>query len=136
MASAALRNVSNSNTCTGAMALGSTGVRINSDAGTLNLAGNITGSGYALTFGDAGDAVVTGVIGTGTGTLTKDGAGMVVLDAASANTYTGLTTISAGKAPDPSEATPSAARPPGRWFPPAPRWNSTIAPRCSPPPNP
>ena len=93
----ALRNISGSNTYGGAITLGSA-TRINSDAGTLTLdvaSGNaITGTNQNLTFGGAGNITVNDAIATGTGTLTKDGAGTLTLSAA--NTYTGLTTITAG----------------------------------------
>ena len=72
--------------------------RINSDSGTLTLnvaSGNaITGSNDDLTFGGAGNVTVADVIATGTGALTKDGAGTLTLSGA--NTYTGVTTVSAG----------------------------------------
>ncbi|MEA2723317.1 MAG: hypothetical protein QOH59_1088, partial [Gemmatimonadales bacterium] len=48
----------------------------------------------ALTVGGAGNTTVSGVIGTTSGTLTKDGTGTLALSAA--NTYTGVTTVSAG----------------------------------------
>ncbi len=89
----ALRNVSGNNSMAGAITLGSAS-EIASDAGTLTLSGNIGGSGRALTFDGAGDTIVSGVIGTGTGTITKNGSGTVTLTRA--NTYTGLTTVSAG----------------------------------------
>ncbi len=91
----ALRNLANANSATGAITLGSAS-RINSDAGTLTLsgAGNITGAGQSLTVGGAGNTTISKVIATTTGTLTKDGAGTLTLSGA--NTYTGLTTVSAG----------------------------------------
>ncbi|MBB5030452.1 autotransporter-associated beta strand repeat-containing protein [Prosthecobacter vanneervenii] len=91
----ALRNISGTNTYGGLVTLGSSS-RINSDAGALTLSntGTITGSGLALTVGGAGNTTINSIIGTGTGTLTKDGAGTLALTAAS--TYTGVTTISAG----------------------------------------
>ena len=92
----ALRNISGNNTYGGLVTLGLDS-RINSDAGRLTLdvaSGNaITGS-YNLTFGGAGNITVADVIATSTGTLTKDGAGTLILSGA--NTYTGLTTVSAG----------------------------------------
>ena len=92
----ALRNISGTNTYGGAITLGSA-TRINSDAGTLTLdvasGSAITGT-QNLTFGGAGNVTVNDAIATGTGTLTKDGAGTLTLSAA--NTYTGLTTITAG----------------------------------------
>ncbi len=93
----ALRNVSGNNTWTGAITL-SGATRINSDSGTLTLdvgSGNaITGTAANLTFGGAGNVTVNDPIATTSGTLTKDSAGTLTL--AGDNTYTGLTTISAG----------------------------------------
>ena len=60
-----------------------------SGSGTVELA-----SGITLTTGDSGDDTVSGII-SGDGSLTKAGSGTLTLSAA--NTYTGDTTISAGK---------------------------------------
>jgi len=92
-AAGAIRNLANDNTWSAAITLGAT-PRINSDGGTLTLAGNISGAAQALTIGGAGSTTVGGVIGTTTGTLTKDGAGTLTLSTAA--TYTGVTTISVG----------------------------------------
>ena len=91
----ALRNISGTNTYGGLVTLGASS-RINSDAGTLTLsnAGTITGAGFDLTLGGAGNMTVTSIIGTGSGNLIKDGAGTVTLSGA--NTFTGTTTINAG----------------------------------------
>ena len=93
----ALRNVSGNNSWAGTITINST-IRINSDSGTLTLdvaSGNaITGSNDNLQFGGAGNVTVNDVIATGTGTLTKDGTGTLILNAA--NTYTGATTVNAG----------------------------------------
>ncbi len=89
----ALRNISGANAMSGAITLGSA-VRINSDAGTLTLSGNVGGAGQNLTVGGAGNMVIAGAIGTGTGSLTKDGTGTVTLTGT--NTYTGGTTVTAG----------------------------------------
>ncbi|WP_422002082.1 autotransporter outer membrane beta-barrel domain-containing protein [Reyranella sp.] len=89
----ALRSASGDNSFAGAIAL-SSAARINSDAGTLTLSGNIAGAGQALTIGGAGNTVISGIIGTATGTLTKDGTGVLTLTGS--NTYSGTTTISAG----------------------------------------
>ena len=92
----ALRNISGTNSYAGVITLGSA-TRINSDAGTLTLdvasGSAITGT-QNLTFGGAGNVTVNDAIATSTGTLTKDGAGTLTLSAA--NTYTGLTTVTAG----------------------------------------
>ena len=93
----ALRSVSGNNTYGGLLTLGSA-ARINSDTAgdtlTLSHTGTITGTGFGLTVGGAGDTVIAGIIGTGAGTLSKDGTGTLTLTGA--NSYTGTTTISAG----------------------------------------
>ncbi|HEX2830690.1 MAG TPA: autotransporter-associated beta strand repeat-containing protein [Burkholderiales bacterium] len=91
----ALRNLSGNNTVGGAVTL--TGAStIQSDAGnlTLNNANAITGTNQNLTFQGAGDAFVSGIIATGSGTLTKNGAGTLMLSGA--NTYAGTTAINGG----------------------------------------
>ena len=94
-AGGALRSVSGTNAYNGDITLAGA-ARINADAGLLNLtnAGTITGPGHGLTLGGAGNIVVSRVIGTGSGSLTKDGAGTATLNAI--NTYTGATTVSGG----------------------------------------
>jgi autotransporter-associated beta strand repeat/autotransporter-associated beta strand repeat/autotransporter-associated beta strand repeat/autotransporter-associated beta strand repeat len=89
----ALRNILDNNSWAGPVSLGSA-TRINSDAGTLTIGGNISGAAQNLTVGGAGDAIINGVIGTTTGTLTKDGVGTLTLGGT--NTYTGATTVNAG----------------------------------------
>jgi fibronectin-binding autotransporter adhesin len=91
----ALRNISGANTYGGLLTL-TNATRINSDSGTLTLTntGTISGATFGLTLGGAGDIVLNSVIGTTTGTLTKDGAGTVRLGAI--NTYGGVTTVGDG----------------------------------------
>ncbi len=89
----ALRNLANNNTVSGAITLGSA-ARINSDAGLLTVSNTISGAGLGLTVGGAGNTTISGVIGTTTGTLTKDSTGVLLLSAV--NTYTGATTASGG----------------------------------------
>ncbi|RFC45582.1 MAG: Autotransporter-associated beta strand repeat-containing protein, partial [Verrucomicrobia bacterium] len=91
----ALRNISGNNTYGGLVTLAAT-TRINSDAGTLTLsnAGTITGATFGLTVGGAGDTVINSIIGTTTGTVTRDGLGKLTLTGA--NTYTGATTLTTG----------------------------------------
>lgn len=67
---------------------------IGSLSGGGNLGGNVTLGANTLTVGDAGDTSFSGVISGTNGALTKQGAGSLTLSAA--NTYTGLTTVSAG----------------------------------------
>ena len=93
----ALRNTSGNNSWAGAITLGSN-ARINSDQDTLTLdvaSGNaVSGSDLNITFGGAGNVSVADAISLGTGTLTKDGNGILTLSAA--NSYSGTTTLSAG----------------------------------------
>ena len=91
----ALRNISGTNTYAGLLTLAGT-TRINSDSGTLNIsnAGTILGPTFGLTVGGAGDTTITSIIGTTTGTLTKDGLGTLTLSGA--NTFTGALTVQSG----------------------------------------
>jgi autotransporter-associated beta strand protein len=106
----ALRNISGDNSYTGLITQASNS-RINSDSGTLTLdvSGNAITGTHNLTFGGAGNITVTDPIATSTGTLTKDGSGILTFSAA--NTYSGTTTISAGtlvlqnNAPNPTSKT-------------------------------
>jgi autotransporter-associated beta strand protein len=68
-------------------------LRLQSDVGTLTLAGGVDNNGQTLTVDGAGNTTVTGVI-SDTGALTKNGAGTLQLSGA--NTYTGNTTINSG----------------------------------------
>jgi fibronectin-binding autotransporter adhesin len=61
---------------------------------TISNVGTITGSGLGLTLGGAQGGTLTSILGTGTGTLTKQNAGTWNL--AGVNTFTGNTTISGG----------------------------------------
>ncbi len=88
----ALENFTGNNTLTGAITVASNS-RVNSDAGTLTLAGNIALGANTLTVGGASHVTQNGII-SGTGGLTKDGAGTLTL--AGASTYTGATTVNAG----------------------------------------
>ena len=93
----ALRSVSGANTYAGLITLGNN-ARINNDdtanTFTVSNVGTITGSGFGLTVGGAGNTTIASIIGTGAGTFTKDGAGRVYLTGA--NTYGGLTTVNGG----------------------------------------
>jgi fibronectin-binding autotransporter adhesin len=85
----ALRNTSGDNTYGGAITLtGAT--RIHSDSGLLTLLGGISGT-QNLTLSGPGNINVSAVIGTSTGTLTKNGSGIVTLSAV--NTYSGSTNL-------------------------------------------
>ncbi|WP_395738056.1 beta strand repeat-containing protein [Prosthecobacter sp.] len=94
----ALRNVSGANTWTGGISIAAGATRINADAGSLLITGDISTSGSGnFNIGGNGDLEVSGVISgplalfkssVGGGTLTLSNAG---------NTYTGSTTIASGK---------------------------------------
>ncbi|MEX2360504.1 MAG: autotransporter-associated beta strand repeat-containing protein, partial [Gammaproteobacteria bacterium] len=92
----ALRNVSDDNTVSGVITLGSA-TTIGTLGGSLTITGGIDGtaSGHDITFDGAGDAIVSTAAIAGTGTnLIKDGAGTLTLSFA--NTYTGTTAVNAG----------------------------------------
>jgi len=90
----ALRNISGDNTQSGNITLGSAS-RIASDAGTLTVSGNVSGSDVGLTVGGAGNTAIQTAIGIGTGRLTKEGAGTLTLSGA--NAYSGGTLVSGGR---------------------------------------
>ncbi len=91
----ALRNLSGVNAVTGLVTLtGNTEVQ--SDAGSLTFmpsSGNAFTGNYNLTFDGAG-TTMSGALGIGTGSLTKQGTGTFNL--LTANNYTGNTTLSGG----------------------------------------
>jgi len=80
---------------TGLITLGSAS-SIVTNPGGINIAnaGTILGA-YGLTLGGLGNGSLVSILGTGTGSLTKSGAGTWTLSAA--NTFTGGTTLNAGK---------------------------------------
>lgn len=93
----ALRNISGNNSYAGLITIEHQGARINSDADTLTLSSNIVTAATDskdVTFGGAGNITVSTAAISGDGGVIKDGAGTVEL--ASANTYTGPTTINGG----------------------------------------
>ena len=99
----AIRNISGNNTLSGALTIANNTTNlIQSDAGTLLLSGTINSSSTAsrnLTLSGAGNITISaamnlnGSAGT-TGTLTKNGTGYATIT--NANTFSGLTTVSAG----------------------------------------
>ncbi|MFC1508338.1 autotransporter-associated beta strand repeat-containing protein [Candidatus Omnitrophota bacterium] len=88
-----LVNVSGDNTWAGTIATAAGAIDIKSTLNTLTLSGAISGT-QALNFNTTGHVVVSGVIGTGAGTVTKTGTGTLQLDGV--NTYTGATSINGG----------------------------------------
>lgn len=94
-AGGALRNLANLNTWSGAITLGTTGARINSDAGTLSITGGITGATLPLTIGGSGNITCsTTAIATTSGIITKDGLGSLTLSFLNSNT--GTLTVNSG----------------------------------------
>jgi fibronectin-binding autotransporter adhesin len=89
----ALRNVSGNNNYSGAITLGSAS-RINSDNGILQIDGAIGGAGQNLTVGGAGHVIINTGLNTGSGTLTKDGDGILALNGV--DTFTGNVTVNQG----------------------------------------
>lgn len=82
---------------TGAVTLGASSFDSTITANGTNIAvtlASIAGTNRSVTIGGSGNTTVTGVIGTGTGNLTKTGSGTLTLSGV--NTYTGATTINGG----------------------------------------
>jgi len=94
--SGALRNLNGTNTYGGAVTLTADST-ITSELGLLTLdvaSGNAIAGTFNLTFNGAGSITVADPIATSTGTLTKNGTGLLILSGA--NTYTGTTTVTDG----------------------------------------
>lgn len=89
----AIQNISGNNTFTGPVTVASAS-RIQSDAGTLTLAGNIALGTNSLTVGGAASTALNGAI-SGSGSLTKAGAGTLTLSGNNA-AYTGAVNVNAG----------------------------------------
>jgi autotransporter-associated beta strand protein len=91
----ALRNSGGADTYAGLITLGSSS-SIWGSGGTIAITntGTITGAGCNLTLEGTQGGSMSSIIGTGTGTLTKDEPGTWTLSAA--NTFTGLTTVLQG----------------------------------------
>ncbi|HZO01900.1 MAG TPA: filamentous hemagglutinin N-terminal domain-containing protein, partial [Burkholderiales bacterium] len=73
--------------------VGQLGLTLNAGAGGITSLQNVNTNGGVLTFNSAGAMTQAGVI-SGTGSVVKQGTGTLTLS--SANTYTGVTTVSAG----------------------------------------
>jgi autotransporter-associated beta strand protein len=89
----ALRSLAGSNTWSGPVTLGSA-TRINADADLLTLAAAITNGPNLLTFGGAGNILLSGSIVGGAGNVVKDGAGTLTL--IRSNTFSGATFVNGG----------------------------------------
>ncbi len=89
----ALRNISGSNSWSGAITLAASST-IDADAGTLDVEANIVNSTSTATFTNVGTIIFNGALGSGTGAFVKYGTGLLSLGGT--NTYTGTTTIYAG----------------------------------------
>ncbi len=90
----AVQNVSGNNTLSGAVTLTGSS-RLQSDSGLLNLSNTVALGANTLNVGGDGNTAISYAI-SGTGTLTKDGAGTLTLSGTAANTYSGATTVNAG----------------------------------------
>ncbi len=96
LATGALQNTSSSSVnYSGLITLGAASTII-SNYGDINITntGTISGATFGLTIGGAGNGSLSSILGTTSGTLTKNGLG--VWTASGLSTYTGVTTISAG----------------------------------------
>ena len=88
-----LSNVAGANIFVGAVTLSAPST-IGSTSGTLTLTGGINNGGFLATFSGIGNTAVSSTKITGSGSLTKNGTGTLLLSAA--NDFTGVTTINAG----------------------------------------
>ncbi|MDB6059320.1 MAG: autotransporter-associated beta strand repeat protein, partial [Verrucomicrobiales bacterium] len=92
--SSAITNSAGNNTINAPVTSGGA-LRLQSDSGTLTGAGAVANGGQTLTADGSGNTTVSGII-SGTGALTKTGGGTLQLSGTSANTYSGLTTVTSG----------------------------------------
>jgi len=97
----AVRNTAGTNSWTSAITLLAP-TRFHSDAGTLNLthsggaASNIISGTHALTFSGNGNIVLGSRLNTSSGTVTKEGTGMLTVSGDGGTVLTGATTINGG----------------------------------------
>jgi autotransporter-associated beta strand protein len=94
-ADGALRNISGDNSLAGTVTLGAN-ARINTDAGSLTVTGDFTGTSQTLTVGGASNTILSGAIGTGTGGIVKDGGGTLTLSGTTTNSFSGGLTVQDG----------------------------------------
>jgi autotransporter-associated beta strand protein len=91
---------SGANTVSTNVALGANQTWTNNSGNVLTVSGGVSGSNRNLTVATStggGDVILSGAVTTGTGTLTKDGAGILSLTGSTPNTFTGQTTVNAGE---------------------------------------
>src|SRR5437868_7763939 len=87
---------SNVQTISSPLVLGAAQTWNASTAGLTINSATVTNGGFLLTISGANNTSIAAAI-SGTGGLTKSGAGILTLNGTTANTYTGLTTVSAGE---------------------------------------
>ncbi len=92
----AFRNISGTNTFTGAVNLASSAT-LGADAGTLTLTGDVNlGSGQTLSLTGGGNIALTGAVYGSGSSLAKTGTGIVTLSGSGANSFDGGLTIANG----------------------------------------
>ncbi len=90
----ALRNISGTNTWTGATTL-STNAEMQSDSGRLIVSGPISSTNQGLTIDGAGNTTLAGTIGLVSGAITKNGAGTLTISGS--NSSSGILSVNGGK---------------------------------------
>jgi len=92
----ALRNLSGNNTY-GGLVTAASATRINSDSGTLTLAGGVAVGANSVTVGGASNTTISGPLtGSSSGMLTKDGAGTLTVSSANNNSFLSDITLTSG----------------------------------------
>ena len=81
-------------TISSAVSLGSPQSWTNNSSNVLTVSGNISNAANLLIIAGTGNTTLSGILGNGSGGLTKSGSGALTLSGA--NTYAGLTTVSGG----------------------------------------
>ncbi len=90
----AITNTTGSSSINAALTLGGS-MRMQSEAGTLTIAGAVAGGTNNLTVDGLGNTTVSSAI-SGSGNVTKNGSGTLQLSGSTANTYSGNTLLNAG----------------------------------------